>query len=158
MNFGLICCQILVNFWSDFGLIFWLKKWSKMTIILIFSGNPSNQSIDPFFQPITYVTLYESSHESFRKKVLLCGLFLVACWSILPNLGFDFHSSNKHRCLINTKELSPKLSRQRYDTFFELTILSPKLSQKLFNHKQRKPARVGRFSNFPPPNNLHLFM
>ena len=58
-----------------------------MTIILIFSGNPSNQSIDPFFQPITYVTLYESSHESFRNLALFRGLFLVVCWLSWQNQG-----------------------------------------------------------------------
>ena len=130
MNFGLICCQILV------------KKWSKMTSFLIFSKSPSNQSIDPFFQSITYVTLYESSHESFRNLALFRGLFLVVCWLSWQNQGLipPKWTFTPQTSMLNKHERTfAKTFAARVRHFFELTILSPKLSSKLFNQNNENP-------------------
>ena len=70
-----------------------------MTSFLIFSKSPSNQSIDSIFQSITYVTLYESSQESFRNLALFRGLFFGRLLVELAKSRFDppemdIHSTN----------------------------------------------------------------
>jgi hypothetical protein len=66
------------------GLIYVAQKMIKVYRLLIFRECPSNQCINSIFQLITYVTLYESFHESFRKKVLFCRSFF-------GSLSVDFY-------------------------------------------------------------------